>query len=63
MPIINTNNIQHRVNFEESIINSLPEFNGLWFVDNITPLSESFFTKLHKLTFHQLAFRRLLQRK
>ena len=56
MSIVNTNNKQCRVSFEESIISSLPEFNGLWFLDNITPLPASFFTKLHKLTFHQLAF-------
>ena len=56
MSVINTNDIKCKVSFEESLLNSLPELNGLWFLENIESLPNNFFEGLYKMTFQELAF-------
>ena len=56
MNIINTNNPSNKTTFEKSIINSLPEFDGLWFPEKIIPLSKNFLNNIHTYSFQEMAF-------
>jgi len=56
MDIINTNNPKDKTSFEHSVINSLPEFNGLWFPREIIPLTENFLNNIHIYSFREMAF-------
>jgi len=56
MSIINTENPNEKTTFEESLLNSLPSFNGLWFPEKINKLPESFFTNIETLSYHEIAF-------
>jgi threonine synthase len=56
MSIINTENPNEKTTFEESLLNSLPSFNGLWFPEKINKLPESFFINIETLSYHEIAF-------
>lgn len=61
MYLVNTNNINQKSTFKNSVINSLPSFDGLWFPDNIKPFNHTFFDIIDKMSFHNIAYNVLTQ--
>jgi threonine synthase len=50
-----------QVSFEQAVINGLAPDNGLYFPENITPLTSGFFAKIENLTNAQIAFEAIRQ--
>lgn len=55
------NNKNHKVSFREAVISGLAPDKGLYFPESITPLSQSFFDNIEKLSHEEIAFEAIRQ--
>lgn len=55
------NNKSHKVSFKQAVINGLAPDKGLYFPENITPLSKDFFDNLENLSDEEIAFEAIKQ--
>lgn len=55
------NNKSHKVSFKQAVINGLAPDKGLYFPENITPLSKDFFENIENLSDEEIAFEAIKQ--
>ena len=61
MKYYSLNNNSHKVNFQQAVVEGLAPDRGLYFPETITPLPDSFFTNIEKLTHEEIAYEALKQ--
>ena len=55
------NNKSHKVSFQQAVFAGLAQDNGLYFPETITPLPDSFFAAIEKLSHEEIAFEAIKQ--
>jgi len=61
MKYYSLNNKSHKVNFQKAVVEGLAPDRGLYFPETITPLSDSFFANIEKLTHEEIAYEAIKQ--
>ena len=61
MKYYSLNNKYHKVNFQKAVVEGLAPDRGLYFPETITPLSDSFFANIEKLTHEEIAYEAIKQ--
>ena len=61
MQYYSLNNKSHKVNFQQAVVEGLAPDRGLYFPETITPLSDSFFANIEKLTHEEIAYESIKQ--
>ena len=61
MKYYSLNNKSHKVNFQQAVIEGLAPDRGLYFPETITPLPDSFFANIEKLTHEEIAYEAIKQ--
>jgi threonine synthase len=61
MKYYSLNNKSHKVNFQQAVVEGLAPDRGLYFPETITPLPDSFFANIEKLTHEEIAFEAIKQ--
>ncbi|WP_293875182.1 threonine synthase [Flavobacterium sp.] len=61
MKYYSLNNKSHKVTFQEALVAGLAPDKGLFFPENITPLPDSFFATIDKLSHEEIAFEAIKQ--
>ena len=61
MKYYSLNNNSHKVNFQQAVVEGLAPDRGLYFPETITPLPDSFFTNIEKLTHEEIAYEAIKQ--
>jgi threonine synthase len=61
MQYYSLNNKSHKVNFQKAVVEGLAPDRGLYFPETITPLSDSFFANIEKLTHEEIAYESIKQ--
>jgi threonine synthase len=61
MKYYSLNNKSHKVNFQQAVVEGLAPDRGLYFPETITPLPDSFFVNIEKLTQEEIAYESIKQ--
>ena len=61
MKYYSLNNKSHKVNFQQAVVEGLSPDRGLYFPETITPLPDSFFANIEKLTHEEIAYESIKQ--
>ncbi len=61
MKYYSLNNNSHKVNFQQAVVEGLAPDRGLYFPETITPLPDSFFANIEKLTHEEIAYEAIKQ--
>ena len=61
MKYYSLNNKSHKVNFQKAVVEGLAPDRGLYFPETITPLPDSFFANIEKLTHEEIAYEAIKQ--
>ena len=61
MKYYSLNNNSHKVNFQQAVVEGLAPDRGLYFPETITPLPDSFFANIEKLTHEEIAYESIKQ--
>lgn len=61
MQYYSLNNKSHKVNFQKAVVEGLAPDRGLYFPETITPLPDSFFANIEKLTHEEIAYEAIKQ--
>jgi threonine synthase len=61
MKYCSLNNKSHKVNFQQAVVEGLSPDRGLYFPETITPLPDSFFANIEKLTHEEIAYEAIKQ--
>ncbi len=61
MKYYSLNNNSHKVNFQKAVVEGLAPDRGLYFPETITPLPDSFFANIEKLTHEEIAYEAIKQ--
>ena len=61
MKYYSLNNKSHKVNFQQAVVEGLAPDRGLYFPETITPLPDSFFANIEKLTHEEIAYEAIKQ--
>ena len=61
MQYYSLNNKSHKVNFQTAVVEGLAPDRGLYFPETITPLPDSFFANIEKLTHEDIAYEAIKQ--
>ena len=61
MKYYSLNNNSHKINFQQAVVEGLAPDRGLYFPETITPLPDSFFANIEKLTHEEIAYEAIKQ--